>query len=93
MLRVVTESGSRYEIDLDGKRIRRLSGNAPPTEHQGQDGEWRVFEDITGLVVGDCPIVLWALDAYEVEAGRIVFDAKATQLSMVIELYPTLGDA
>lgn len=38
-----TLSGSVYEVDEPNKRIRRTYGTAPPTERQGEDGEWREY--------------------------------------------------
>lgn len=40
-----TETGSTYEIDLGGSRVRRLSNvlGTPPTACFGADGEWRSY--------------------------------------------------
>lgn len=50
---------SKYEIDLDARKIRRLEGAAPPTERQGKDGEWRKYYEILGLCEGCCPVIQW----------------------------------
>lgn len=42
-VRTIRTTYSTYEIDDDGKRIRRMAGVNPATERQGQDGQWRVF--------------------------------------------------
>ena len=36
-----TESGSVYEVDSDGPRVRRVTGTTPPTPYFGQDGVWQ----------------------------------------------------
>lgn len=41
-----TESGSVYQVDAKGKRVRRLTGVKEPTPRQGQDGEWKTFYDM-----------------------------------------------
>lgn len=38
---------STYEIDVEGLRVRRLSGVNDPTERQGPDGEWKPVVAIT----------------------------------------------
>lgn len=57
-----TISGSRYEIDLAGKRARRLSGGGPATARM-PDGVWRAFTLMyppAGPVLGQCMSFLWA---------------------------------
>lgn len=34
---------SVYELDLEGKRMRRLEGENDPTPRQGPDGEWKTY--------------------------------------------------
>ena len=41
-----TYSGSIYELDQENKRIRRLTGNANPTERQGKDGDWKPYKEL-----------------------------------------------
>jgi len=64
MIKVKTESGSVYEIDTDGKRFRRLSGERPPTARQGADGSWRGYAriDPSQLQVGLPIFIMWAVD-------------------------------
>ena len=45
-----TESGSVYQVDEAGKRVRRLSGTNAPTQRQGADGEWKEFVSVDVLV-------------------------------------------
>jgi hypothetical protein len=57
-----TCSGSRYEIDLAGKRARRLSGEGPATERM-PDGVWRSFTGMHpehGPLLGQRMFFEWA---------------------------------
>lgn len=56
MLRVLTASGSIYEIDQYESKIRRVSGSTPGTQRVGQDGEWRTFMD---MVIGETLFIVW----------------------------------
>ncbi len=56
---------SKYEIDTD--RIRRLSGERPPTPRQAPDGEWQPILWATPIAVGR-PIYV-ALRVMEDESG------------------------
>jgi hypothetical protein len=50
---------STYEVDREGKRIRRVSGVNPPTSNQGTDGEWKDYLYLEDLPFGSLHIV-WA---------------------------------
>lgn len=54
-----TESGSLYEFDLYGKRVRRLQGRINPTPRMGQEGEWKSYQSITPLLVGVQVMIQW----------------------------------
>lgn len=54
-----TLTGSRYELDTEGKRIRRVKGRHPTEPRQGADGEWRSYEGISDVRVGENVIVIW----------------------------------
>lgn len=43
---------SQYEIDLEQKLIRRISGIRPPTKRQGQDGVWQPYLDASMVSIG-----------------------------------------
>lgn len=43
-MKVLTETGSVYEIDAQNKQARRLQGVAAPTSRTGQDGVWKRYE-------------------------------------------------
>lgn len=77
-----TASGSAYEVDIRGQRIRRV-GNAagrPPTPRQGDDGHWRTFYTLvlTHVPTEPQPSILIIWD----EAGA------ATITSMINTLSP-----
>ncbi len=59
MIQFETISGSKYEVDREGKRIRRLSGERPPQPRQGADGDWKTYEDISPVEVGDQVVIVW----------------------------------
>ena len=63
MLRVRTESGSVYDVDLEGRQIRRVHGRHGPTDAQPQDGIWRRFAGIEGPEPGRAMVVYWAKEA------------------------------
>ena len=52
---------STYEIDLEGRRCRRLDSTHEPTPNQGEDGTWREYEHITPIVpeVGTALFIAW----------------------------------
>lgn len=52
-----TVTGSKYEV-AEGK-IRRLSGTKRPTPRQGEDGNWKVFMSMSGVVVGASVLIGW----------------------------------
>ena len=56
-----TISGSRYEIDFEAKKIRRLHGMINPTTRQGLDGEWKPYTDIVPetIEIGKPVFILW----------------------------------
>lgn len=50
---------SSYEVDLLGKRVRRLAGKESPQPRQGEDGVWKDFQRITDIVVGTSVLIVW----------------------------------
>lgn len=52
----LTESGSVYQVDDEGPRVRRVSGVHPPTPYFGEDGVWqdcisaREYTSVNGTV-------------------------------------------
>ena len=43
MSRIVHTLNSRYELDEENSRVRRLGGFNEPTPNQGADGEWKTY--------------------------------------------------
>lgn len=70
MTRTLNTLNSIYEIDEDGKRIRRVSGKNDPTGHFQPDGEWKPYVKILPWMHG-ARMVLWP-------------DGQATILSVVV---------
>lgn len=84
MLRVRTESGSVYDVDLDGCRIRRVHGRHGPADTQPQDGIWRRFAGIEGPEPGRPMIVYWAKEA--AGARDTDFGFRTTDVEAVLEV-------
>jgi hypothetical protein len=63
MQRVRTESGSVYDVDRRGMRIRRVHGRHGPADTQPQDGIWRRIAGIEGPLIGEPMVVYWAKEA------------------------------
>lgn len=60
---IVETLNSKYEIDTDGKKVRRLTGQNQPTQRQGQDGDWRTFEEVLEPTVGNSLLIIWKVDS------------------------------
>jgi len=58
-----TETGSLYEIDEAANRVRRLIGVKNPTPRQGNDGEWKTYEDHSPIVIGQSVLLWWAVES------------------------------
>ncbi len=58
VIRFWTEN-SVYEIESSLSLMRRLAGARAPTAHQGADGRWRAFTDISPIAVGRPVVVTW----------------------------------
>lgn len=55
----ITETGSHYEVDYNGKRVRRLGGEHVSTPRQGPDGEWKEYEFISTPTQGKQVLIVW----------------------------------
>lgn len=77
MLVFTTESGSIYELDHEGRRLRRLSGATPQTR-VGPNGKWKEFLDISPVEEGKPVSIVWQWDD---EGGLLV--ARSTVTSCV----------
>jgi hypothetical protein len=64
MIAFTTQSGSKYEVDTDNKRIRRLTGKNEPTRRQGVDGNWRNYDTIVPelITIGEQVAIFWTKD-------------------------------
>lgn len=90
MLRVETRSGSIYDIDLEGKQLRRLSG-APTTVRATE--EWKPYHYLRGPEVGGSLVIVWpgsepplpeTLD--QMDQGALALLLKATITSPVASI-------
>ena len=59
-MKIVTETGSTYEIDVANKRIRRLTGKGNPTPRVGKDGKWREYNSIGPVKEGLRLAIVWS---------------------------------
>lgn len=75
---VITLSGSRYEIDQDKQRVRRLNGKTAPTSYVGVDGEWRQFTQMypNPIEIGSHVLIVWSVEG----------DMPSTITSPVVEI-------
>lgn len=66
MIIIETESGSKWELDLEEKRIRRLSRiTSRPTHNVPEDGVWRAYADLS--VLDDRTLlIVWGAEPCEV---------------------------
>lgn len=73
MQRVRTESGSVYDVDHEGKRIRRVHGRHGPADTQPQDGIWRSFVGLEGPIAGQPMVVYWATEVVGAKVTNLGF--------------------
>ena len=81
-MKFVTVTGSLYELDLTGRKIRRLEGKGSPTPRQGKDGEWKDYVAVSIPCVGSPLLVTWRVDA---EDGTTWFRMTATSKILSID--------
>jgi hypothetical protein len=86
MLRVRTESGSVYDVDHAGMRIRRVHGRHGPADTQPQDGIWRSFTGLEGPTAGEPMVVYWANEAGSARETNLGF--RTTEVVEVAEVAP-----
>lgn len=86
MQRVRTESGSVYDVDLEGMRIRRVHGRHGPTDTQPQDGIWRRIRGLVGPTTGESMVAYWATEA--AGATETDYGFRTTVVTEVIEIDP-----
>ena len=81
-----TYTGSVYEVDQQGKRIRRLTGKNEPTSRQGKDNEWRDYRELI-LTVGKSAWIFWDPKTTPLLDGNVDENACPTTVtSEVIEI-------
>lgn len=73
---------SMYELDKTNRIIRRLSGINNPVSRQGEDGQWKKYNEIGELVIGLPLIIVWEIGMDD--SGEVVL--RTTQTSIVSEI-------
>lgn len=61
-VRFETETGSIYEVDYNKKMARRLCGKASPTPRQGNDGDWKEWDNCSDITEGKSVMFIWNWD-------------------------------
>ncbi|MFZ5850331.1 MAG: hypothetical protein ACOYY2_02915 [Actinomycetota bacterium] len=80
---------SVYEID--GERIRRLSGATAPTPRQGDDGVWLRAAQIGDVVVGQPVLILWDAEHGHATLTSPVTAIEETPVSVTLTLTEALA--
>lgn len=57
MIGFTTASGSEYELDVNAKKVRRISGKAP--QPRVSDGDWRPYVEISPIFIASRVAILW----------------------------------
>jgi hypothetical protein len=86
VLRVRTESGSVYDVDHEGMRIRRVHGRHGPADTQPQDGIWRRISGLEGPTAGASMVVYWATEV--VGPKETDYGFRTTLVTEVSEVEP-----
>lgn len=84
-----TMSGSIYEIDLQNRQARRLSGATAPTPRTGPDGTWRRFAAMLPLNIGQRVFFEWDPKALPLGTEAVVDMRPATMTTPVRQLAGT----
>lgn len=86
-MRIVTETGSQYEINTDSKQVRKLVGGSGTNRIQG---EWKSYINLLpaeGPKVGTQVMIVWGDDVEALEAATEGW-TKTTITSRVVEIHP-----
>ena len=79
----ITETGSVYEVDTDGRRARRLAGKADPTANMKEDGQWRGYQAVRLIAPGLRVMFEWG---FETRGDGLKY--RQTLTSQVTEVRP-----
>lgn len=80
-MRVITKTGSIYQVDKDKKRIRKLS-QPIPFESKRITSEWKSFDAISNILIGRAMVIFWPHDDPPVDG----MDAAFTTTNIVISV-------
>lgn len=73
---VYTTLNSVYEVDRQGQRARRLSGENQPTQHTGTDGVWQPIADVAHHPSGGL-VIVWDEDRMTVTSTVVDTETRA----------------
>ena len=79
---------SLYDVDLEKKQIRRLTGVRDPTPRQGRDGEWKTYVSISNIAVKECALIVWNI--LEDGTKQATLTSTITGVDSTVEEFKTL---
>ena len=77
IMRETTTGPIVYEVEVEGKRIRRLAGTHDPTARQGQDGAWKPFATMNKITIGQPVLIGWRLNELNVLQSTLTSDVQS----------------
>lgn len=77
---VVRTENSAYEFDQEQKLMRRLAGVNQPTNPLYPDGEWRSYDRIEGLAVGQRALIFYEPGQGKAKLISTIRDIKGTYI-------------
>ena len=88
IVKFATETGSIYEVDEDAKKMRRVSGKHEPTYNQREDGEWREYEEISEIKIGERLLTIWGPEEVKYASNEAMrkLVLRRTQTSRITEI-------
>lgn len=66
---IIKTEHSVYEIDKDRCRVRRLTSDHDPTPRQGEDGDWKGYEDLRFMADG--MFIIWGFTYSGIAQGTL----------------------
>lgn len=81
-------TNSAYETDPKNKKIRRLNGKNIASDRQGNDYEWKDYQDISFPTVGNEVVIVWSFEK-DIDGS---IRAKSTITSAVVSIVSEKGN-
>jgi hypothetical protein len=95
VLSILTISGSAYELDVEGRRIRRLANYADrtATARQAPDGTWQSYELLALLqAAGDtCLLLDWDGEGRCTVTSALLDRGDAARIQAAVDIAAELG--